>query len=116
MTTEHELENPTRYQSRSIPDVLGSNLRWDPKCPDNLRSFTQSLKEIPGPHLGIQSNVAPPTVPLLEPQISGQTVIGRTRQAVVKTYLKILTMRFAAEADDGHQRASQEAGFPASKI
>jgi hypothetical protein len=70
-TTEHELENPARYQSRSIRNVLGSNLRWDPKCPDNLRSFTQSLKEIPGPHLGTQSNVAPPTAPLLE---------GRARQ------------------------------------
>jgi hypothetical protein len=35
---------------------------------------------------------------------------------VVKTYLKILTTRFAAGAEDGHHKASQEAGFPASKI
>jgi hypothetical protein len=38
------------------------------------------------------------------------------RQAVVKTYLQILTARFAAVAEDGHQKASQEVGFPASKI
>jgi len=30
---------------------------------------------------------------LREPQISGQTVIGRMRQAVCKTYLQILTAR-----------------------
>lgn len=96
--------------------MLGSNLRWDPECPDNLRSFTQSLKEISGPYLGIQSNVVPPRAPLREPQISGQTVIGRIRQAVVKTYLQILTTRFAAGAEEGHQKANQEAGFPASKI
>jgi len=71
---------------------------------------------MPGPHLGIQSNVSPPTAPSREPQISGQTVIGRMRQAVVKTYLQILTARFAAGAEDGHQKASKEAGFPASKI
>jgi len=38
------------------------------------------------------------------------------RQAVAKTYLQILTARFAAGAEEGHQKASQEAGFPASKI
>lgn len=69
-----------------------------------------------GPHLGFLSNVAPPRAPLTEPQISGQTVIGMMRQAVVKTYLQILTARFAAVAEDGHQKASQEVGFPASKI
>ena len=64
MATEHELECPARYQSRSIRDVLGSNLRWDPECPDNLRSFIQSFNEMPGPHLGLLSNVVPPGAPL----------------------------------------------------
>jgi len=53
---------------------------------------------------------------LRAPQISGQTVIGRMRQALCKTYLQILTARFAAGAEEGHQKASQKAGFPASKI
>jgi len=37
------------------------------------------------------------------------------RQAVVKIYLQILTARFAEGAEEGHQKASQEAGFPTSK-
>jgi hypothetical protein len=37
-------------------------------------------------------------------------------QAVVKTYLQILAARFAAGAEEGHQKASREAGFLASKI
>ena len=36
-------------------------------------------------------------------------------QAVVKAYLQILTARFAAEPEEGHQNASQEAGFLTSK-